>query len=291
MSTIYLLVDSATSVIQSASYTESAPGATQFGVTVDSTATNATACLGNPQAYLWQSGAIVPRPSFALAYDHTAGTLTATLNNAPSTLPTVAFTVGGQAITATPTTGTDSAGNTVITATADITVHPSLGAYSVVINVSANGFRGSQINVGASATTPPVAIQAYQASSTSPWTVAPVGAGSKQFLADYWTTSAVPAAYALADVATENSLLTDAVFNVLIPWAQKLASGALTLTTDQASTVSDWQTNVSPTLVTTLAEAVASKDIHYATYKTDRAATKQALVNYGNDLANIPGLQ
>lgn len=278
MSTIYLLVDSSTNIIQYASYT--VPQAVSAGQNmdgVDDTATNAQAALQRPSDYTYQNGQIVRRPYFTLAYG--AGVLTATLNLAPATLPSVTFIVAGKTYTATPTTD----GKGITTATLALQVHPSITQGTVNAGVSAGGFVSNSINIGGNGSQ--TTIQAY----TDANSIAHVTPTSKAYLAEYWSSTVSPS-YQGADIATSDSLLMDTVFNVIL---QALTGGTtplVTLTANQQSTYSDMKTNVLPALVTTLDEAISKSDVHYQQYSADMKATKTALNNYASDLLNIPNL-
>lgn len=276
VSTIYLLVDS-NNVIQSASYTvPTVPsGYTMDGV-ADS-ATNATATLTAPSGtYAYSGGTIIRRPYFSLSYG--AGTLTATLQAYTGAIPVVSFSVAGQSY---PVTAVTNATTGVITATLALAVHPSLAQSAITVGVSASGFVSASIPV-AGTQTPAVGVQAYTDTAGAVH-VAPT---SKEYLAGYWSGTVSPA-YVMQDVATADSVTADAVFNVILPWVMKQSTPP-TLTAAQQQTITDWQTNVSPDLVTTLASAMS--DPHYVQYKVDMAATKNALNGYQADLVNIPNL-
>lgn len=276
MSTIYLLVDT-NNIIQAAyaSVPQVPSGYTMDGV--DSSAPNALAAMTAPSGtYSYVNGVIVRRPYFSLSYG--AGELIATLLSYAGAMSTVTFSVAGQSY---PVTAVTNATTGAITASLALSIHPSLSQSAITVGVSSTGFVSASISV-AGPQTPVVGTQAYTDTSGTVH-VAPT---SRAYLAGYWSGTVSPA-YIPADLATADSLLADTVFNVLLPWAMKQTTPP-TLTSAQQATVSDWQTNVSPDLVTTLTSATT--DPHYAQYKQDMAATKTALNSYQSDLSTIPNL-
>jgi hypothetical protein len=283
----YLFYDATSGIIQHAQTAAPNPDDVPSGqavVLVDDRLPNVSDCYGNPTAYAWQNGAVVRRPYFTLAYANK--TVTATLNLPPTTPPSqVTFTVCGQTFTAPLTNGQ---------ATLALDVHPSVTTQQILVTTSADSCYGGSLNIGGNAQQ--VSLQVYTPQGGIP-TVAPVGPGSKAFLAQYWATALVNPVYTPADTATGIGLLEDAVYNVILPALKQ--AGIVTLTDNQANFLADAQTAVAvevPVTTETAAPKPAdgqqqSFDSHYAHYRSIKAATKQAMLNYANDLSIIPGLQ
>ena len=120
---------------------------------------------GSPAALVLQSYWTVT----ATESTSTAGeyTLTATLNNPPSTAPTSAtFTVAG---------GTIDAAISSDTATATIQLHETVTSQPVAVTVSASGTVSGSTTINSG--TAGIGLQLIPASGTTPATVAPAGAG------------------------------------------------------------------------------------------------------------------
>ncbi|WP_157068442.1 hypothetical protein [Alicyclobacillus sendaiensis] len=166
-------------------------------------------------------------------------------------------------------------------------LHPSLASYAVPVSVSATGCVGASATIGG--TQPlPIGIQVFTPSGTSTPMIAPVGPGSKSFLAAYYSLSAGSLETYLADIGTVISLLTDAVFNVLFPAVNP------TLNANQQNAYNDIKANALPNLYTTLNNAYPSggtKQLQYADYLAGLSSTFKAYESYAQDLETIPGLE
>jgi len=244
----------------------------------DSTATDA---YQHPERYLVQNGELVLQPYITITSSESSGSynITATLNNPPSTPPSsVTFTIGSW--TQTSTLANNQASITV-------QMHPSLSSYAVPVSVSATGCVGASATIGG--TQPlPIGIQVFTPSGSSTPMVAPVGPGSKSFLAAYYSLSAGSLETYLADIGTVISLLTDAVFNVLFPAVNP------TLNANQQNAYNDIKANALPNLYTTLNNAYPSggtKQLQYADYLAGLSSTFKAYESYAQDLETIPGLE
>lgn len=210
-------------------------------------------------------------------------TITATLSNPPATSPTsCTFTVAGQTYTA-PISANQ--------ATLTVSVHPSVANQSINITASATGCVSGSTNIGGSKTD--VGLQAYTPTGSTIPTIAPVGTGSKGFLQSYYALSPATIYKLIADIGTVVGLLTDAVFNIIIPALQKSTYAPISLDANQTNTLNDVKTNVLPNLYTTLENAYpsgGSKQIQYADYETDLASSYKAFQDYMSDLQAIPNL-
>lgn len=281
MATLYLLVDS-NNVIQHAQYEN--PASVPSGQTIqtiDDTATNASATLGNPTAYAWENGAVARRPYWTLSY--ASDTVTATLNLAPAAPPaSVTFSVAGQTYTETVTSGA---------ATLALSVHPSVANQEILITASASGTYTGQLNLGGSEKQ--VALQVYTPSGGTP-TVAPVGPGSLAYLEGYFAAQSTSMQSALANIATQLDILNDIVFGVLVPNAQQAAYTQFVPTADQATALSDIKDSLLPNIYTTLSNAHPSGGAQIRQFKdllAGYAATYANTEAYESAVKSIPGLE
>ncbi|WP_206923084.1 hypothetical protein, partial [Alicyclobacillus suci] len=196
-------------------------------------------------------------------------TVTATLNNPPTTPPTsVTFTVAGQTFTETLTNGQ---------ATLTLAVHPSVATEQINVSVSASGCVGASINIGGSGTD--VALQVVTPCGGTP-TVGPAGANAVQFLQTYYAVNSTTVEALLTNIATGMSLLNDAVFNVILPALQATTYTPVTLSADQSNTFSDMKTNLLPNLFTTLANG-------YPIGGTEQMQFAAFVKNFQNAAANV----
>ncbi|WP_304459097.1 hypothetical protein [Alicyclobacillus sendaiensis] len=248
---------------------------------IDQSDPTATDAYQHPERYLIQNGELVLQPYLTVSSSGSNGeyTITATLNNPPSTPPTsVTLTIGSwtQAVTL----SNNQANLTV-------QLHPSLANYAVPVSVSASGCVGASTTIGGTQTLP-IGIQVYMPSGSSTPMIAPVGPGSKSFLAAYYSLSAASLETYLADIGTVISLLTDAVFNVLFPSVNP------SLNANQQNAYNDLKANALPNLYTTLNNAYPSggqKQLQYTQYLAGLSSTFKAYESYTQDLETIPGLE
>lgn len=249
----------------------------------DPTATDA---YQHPERYLVQNGELVLQPYITATASESNGeyTLVATINNPPSTPPTsVTFSIGSWTQNVTLTNNE---------ASITVQVHPSLASYAVPVSVSATGCVGASTTIGGTQKLP-FPIQVVTPSGGTPM-IAPVGPGSKSFLAAYYSLSAGSLETYLADIGTVISLLTDAVFNVLFPALQQPTYTPISLSANQQNAYNDIKANALPNLYTTLNNAYPSggtKQLQYAQYLTGLASTFKAYERYAQDLETIPGLE
>lgn len=255
---------------------------------VDTASTQVVMAYTYPERFLAQGNpaTLVEQPYFTVATSGNAGTwtLTATLNNPPATPPADAtFTINGTQETATLTNNQ---------ATLTVVVHPSVANAPINVTAGAAGCATSHaVNIGGN-TAPPVALQTYTPSGGTPM-VAPTGVGSKAFLEAWYALNPLSIESLLADIGTAVNLLTDAVFNVLLPFAEQAAYTPVTLTADQQNALNDIKTNVLPNVYTTLANAFPSggtKQTQYSHYVTDLGLSYKNFQAYENDLNTIPNL-
>jgi len=271
---------------------EQAPQVSEMGVLgpYDQSTASPTVVMAYtyPERYLAQGSpaALVEQPYFTVAaVESTTVTnqwvVTATLNNPSATPPTNAtITINGTTETVALTTIAP------FTATLTVGVHASLVNATIHVTAGATGCATSRpVSIGGN-TQSSVALQVYTPPGGAP-TVAPTGPGSKTFLASFYALSPATLQALLADIGTAVSLLTDVVFNVLLP------ASTATLTANQQNAVADIKANVLPNLYTTLANAYPSggaKQLQYQDYAADLAKSFKAYEQYMADLQSIPEL-
>jgi len=243
-----------------------------------------------PQRFLAQGSpvALVEQPYFSVSVVKSATianqlAITATLQNPPSTPPTSAtFTVCGQAFTEAITNGA---------ATLTLNIHPSLAGQQVQISVGATGCVAGLTTIGS--TVAQVGLQVYTPSGGMP-TVTPT---SNSYLAEYWSGTATPPQFTLADVATITGILANVLLGKVIPTLTSGTTPLLTLDANEKNAVADL-TALLQYIPTTL-EEIAPKpvsgqpqvyDMHYKQYRADIQTTKSAMQSYASDVATIPNL-
>lgn len=244
-----------------------------------------------PGRYIVQNGQIVQRPYLAATVAESATTkgqytITATLTNPPATPPAnVTFNVLNQSFSEPLTNGQ---------AQFVFNVHPAVDNQTVTFNVLADGCVSTFVNVGTDQSA--IGLQTCIPSGGTIPTVAPVGAGSIEYLGVYWTSTAVNQAFSQADIDTAIGLLKEAVFEILMP--QALQQNPNLLDANQKNGVTDIQNNVIPSIPVNLENiapvpasgATQTFDQHYAHYKMVQQASKQAYQNYVHDQQTLPGL-
>lgn len=254
----------------------------------DSTIPTGGTVYNNHGNYLIQNGKAVLQPSLSCTVSQTTTpngqyTITATLNNPPATPPaSCTFTVAGQTSTAPIAAGK---------ATLTVSVHPSIVNQSISITASATGCVSGTVNIGGSKTD--IGLQAFTPTGSTISTIAPIGTGSKGFLQSYYALSPATLYALLADIGTVVSILTDTMFNIVIPALQKTTWAPIALDANQTNTFSDIKTNVLPNLYTTLENAYPSggtKQLQFSDYEADLSKSYKAFQNYMSDLQVIPNL-
>lgn len=288
MATLYLYVDSS-NVIQHAQYGAVSIAPTGLSLqTIDDSSTNALYTLGNPSNYEWNNGVIVARPIFTLGYAN--NTVTATLENAPSSVPTsCVFSVAGQSYTANVST------TSPYVATLSLGLHSSLSNSQVDVSVSATGCVSSTLNIGGNSQTQ-VALQVYTPSGGVP-TVAPSGTGSKAFLQAYYA-MLMPVPQEVSDLATLLGMGIHTLYDIVLPALTSGSTPLATLDANQKNALADITNVILPSIKTTLENAAPvpasgsaqAYDIHYASVRQDYPTVAQALEGYASDLATIPNL-
>ena len=278
---MWILVDS-NNVIQHAQDAQPTTVPTgQTAVQINSTLTNAQYLYGNPTAYEYVSGQIVQRPYFSLVYAN--NTVTATLELPPSTAPaSVTFAVAGQQYTASLTNGA---------ATLSLAVHPSLASQQVIVTCSASGCVSGSLNL-TGGTQQAIGLQVYTPSGGIP-TVAPVGAGSIEYLTKYYASLADPVALA-TNTGYAVELLYDVVFNILLPALQKSTYMPVSLDANQSNALSDIQKNVLAYLYLSLEKVYPSGGSPMPQYENMAGGfqlAQQQMAQFMAAVTSIPGLE
>lgn len=244
--------------------------------------------FANPSKYLVQNGQLVVQSYITVTAAQSTTpngqyTITATLNNPPATPPTsCTYTVGGQTYTA-----AISANKASLT----VNVHPSIANQSITVTASATGCVSGTVSIGGSRTD--VGLQAFIPTGSTIPTIAPTGTGSKIFLQSYYALSPATLYRLIADIGTAVNVLTDAVFNIIIPALQKTTWSPVALDANQTSAINDIKTNLLPYLYTTLENAYPSggaKQLQFADYEVDLSKSYAAFQSYVTDLQAIPNL-
>lgn len=298
MNTYYTLYNTTTGAIvamalaQSSPYT---PGTGEAIVTFAANDADASLASSNPQWFLitGNPATLVMQPYWTVVATQSPSvanqwTVTATINNAPSTVPTSAtFSCLGQ-------TFTESVTSSVATWT--VNLHPSIAADVVTVSVNTSGCVAGTGQVGGNAPAA-IALQVYTPSGGSP-TVAPVGVGSLAYLQTYYA-MLMPLSRSVSDIATLIGAVVHLLIGKVIPALTGGTTPLLALTADEQNTVTDMGSAVLPYIKTTLSNAapvpangaVQTFDIHYAAVREDYPTVAQALEGYATDVATIPGLE
>ncbi|NMP20792.1 hypothetical protein [Sulfobacillus harzensis] len=249
---------------------------------------NAVIAYQYPQWFLIQGDppALVMQPYWIL--EATSGTnnqytLTATLNNPPSTPPTSAtLTVLGSTYTAMVSNNT---------ATWTIDVHPSCVHFPVAATVAATGTVSGSATFGGTQT-PSVALQCVPLTGGTVPTVTPTGPGSSEFLQSFYA-SGISAAHQPGDIATADAIAFDTLFGTAGILAVLIKAGTWTPTSAQQAAITWIQNNINTNLPVTLAGSLDSSGNPIqpvAQYAQDLATAAQAFQSFATDMASIPGL-
>lgn len=263
------------------------PGSNLETLTLDDTTTptgvEVFAAMGQ---YKVESGKVVPAAYLTASY--ASGTITVTLNNPPSTPPT--------SITATVGTSTATLALASNQASMSVALHNSVPVASV--QFSASGVVGASAAVGIGRQ-PPVGLQLIPpAVSGDPYTIAPVGPGSKAYLR---------AAYLGLTSETQIEILTEALQNLyvtagatnhllvtkILPALQAASYTPITLTTAEEASLNNWTANVIPSLlaVSDLLDASGSPIPAYAELQGQAPQAYQGLQAYQQAVQSLPGLE
>ncbi|MFB5192748.1 hypothetical protein [Alicyclobacillus fastidiosus] len=236
----------------------------------------------NSTRYKIINGEPVLQPYFTV--EETDNTITVTLNNPPSPAPTsCSISIGSTTITETLTNNS---------CTLNLAIHPSVASQRILIRASASGCVDGILFIGGQSND--IALQAYLPTGSTTYTVAPCGQGSRSFLESYYALSPADIQSLLADIGTAVNLLTDAVFNVILPALQNQTYTPISLTANQSNAMADIKANVLSNLFTTLSNVYpsgGSKQLQYEHYTNDLSKTYVAFEQYMNDLDSIPNLQ
>ncbi len=229
----------------------------------------------NPSRYLMQGSPVAPvlQPYLTAAY--ASGTLTVTVQNPPATPPTDATVTLGAS--------TETVALTSNTGTLALAVHPSLATYSLPVQVTATGCVAWSGDVGTPGQSAPVALQIYTASGGA-LTVGPQGQGSQAFLQEY-RLGGLPPQTVFQDLLVVVSAMAHVLTHDLIPQATATTWAAVAV---DASALTDWQTNVQPSLPVTLSNSLTMPQ--YAELKARIAGYQQAANGYAADVNEIPNL-
>ncbi|GLG01586.1 hypothetical protein Alches_16260 [Alicyclobacillus hesperidum subsp. aegles] len=205
------------------------------------------------ETYYVVNGEVELRPSLTVSVTPSTSTtneytITATLNNPPSTPPTsVTFAIGSWTQTATLTNNE---------ASITVQLHPSLANYVVPVSVSANGCVGASATIGGTQSLP-IAIQVVTPSGGAP-TVGPAASVAVQWLQQYYAVNDTTIEALLTNTFTAISVLYDAVFNIIVPALQQSTYTPITLSADQQNALSAIKSDVLSNLVTTLTNGYPS---------------------------------
>ncbi|MCL6563388.1 MAG: hypothetical protein K6U87_10305 [Firmicutes bacterium] len=245
----------------------------------------------NPQYYRVQNGQIVAVPYWTVTQSTSSGTttLTATLNNPPSSPPT---------------SGTATIGQTTIdlaitnnTMTLPVQLHNSLTGYSVPVTFSASGTVAASITVG-SGPQPTCGIQAVApTTSENPYVIGPVGQGSLAFLRQQalGVQSVEELLAALLEGEQNLAVLLSSFWHLfldkILPMLQASTYTPLSLTSAEQATITLLQNQLQPNLlplsslqnngtpIPPLADALAQA-----------VAVQQSLAKYAQWVGELPGL-
>lgn len=292
------LYNTTSGLILAASTNSITPGTGEAVLSAPSNDDTAILAYNNPNRYLitGSTPTLVAQPYWTVVATEsttTSGeyTLTATLNNPPSTPPTSAtFAVAG---------GTIIADMTSDQATATVQVHPTVAMLAISVTVSATGTVSGSTTIGGT-TTPPIGLQLLPATSSAPALVAPTGPGSKAYGRAFYLgvssqTQIEVLTEALQDLYSADSLALNTIFasNGILAALTSGASPLMTLTADEQNAWTDFQTNVLGSMPVTLANAYPSGGTRLPLYQsmvTMAPVFAQGALGYMQYLTTIPNL-
>ena len=168
-------------------------------------------------------------------------TITATLNNPPSTAPTSAMVTIGTTTVSVPVSSN--------TATIAVALHETLAGLSVPVQVGASGTVTGTVTVGAGGK-PPTSVQAIApTTSGDPYVIGPAGTGAKTFCRQVAMGLTPESEMEVLTLSAQNLYLSTALgmqvlMTKIIPWAQQTTWSALSLTTEESTALTALQTNL-----------------------------------------------
>lgn len=279
MATLYLFVDLTTGIIQHAQYGEptSVPSG-QVVHTIDDTAPNALATLGNSTAYQWTANGIVQLPFFTVSYAN--NTLTVTLHN-PDSLTTPSsctVSVAGQSYKVSLANGQG---------TLSISLHASLATYAIPVTVSGSGCFTLNATIGGTQALP-IPIQVFTPSGGTP-TIGPAASVATQWLQQYYAINNTTIEALLTNTFTALNVLYDTVFNIILPALQQSTYTPVSLTANQQNALSAIKSDVLANLVTTLTNGypsgASSPQMQFGAFLQNWEKSSQNVQAFMNDLA------
>lgn len=226
---------------------------------------------------VYQNGTITILPYLTLRSVN--GTLTATLNNPPSTPPSnVTFTIGSW---------TQNVALTNDKATLSVKIHPSLANYAIPVSVSADGCVGASATIGG--TQPlPFPIQVVTPSGGTP-TIGPAASVATQWLQQYYAINNTTIEALLTNTFTALNVLYDTVFNIILPALQQSTYTPVSLTANQQNALSAIKSDVLANLVTTLTNGypsgASSPQMQFGAFLQNWEKSSQNVQAFMNDLA------
>lgn len=211
-------------------------------------------------------------------------TLTATLNNPPSTPPSTAtFSMAG---------GTISADVSSNQATATIQLHASVASQPVTVSVSASGTVSGSTTINSG--TAQVGLQLIT-SGTTPL-VAPVGAGSLAWLRAFYMgltpeNQVAVLTEALQNLAQSVAILGHFTATKVAPALQQATWAATDLSAEQAA-LTNWVDNVAPNLLQwpDLLDASGQPTPAYAELQAQAPNVLSGIQGYNTAVNSLPGL-
>ena len=168
-------------------------------------------------------------------------TITATLNNPPTTPPTSATVTIGTTTVSVPVSSN--------TATIAVTLHETLAGFSVPVQVGASGTVTGTVTVGAG-DKPPTSVQAIAPiTSGDPYVIGPAGTGAKTFCRQVAMGLTPESEMEVLTLSAQNLYLSTALgmqvlMTKIIPWAQQTTWSALSLTPEEGTALTALQTNL-----------------------------------------------
>ena len=246
--------------------------------------------------YLIVSGVPVLQPYFTLATTTASGvaTITATLNNPPSTLPTDAAMAFLS--TAVPLT----LSGTPPTASMEVAIDAMVSQQAIVVSATAAGCVGASANLGAGTDSSALQVFAPDATGNTSTTAYRVATTSKTVARAYYT--GISSVQNQLDVLTEalqnlyaaDGLVMHVFFSKVLPALTQSSYTAVSLTSDESNALADVQTNLLQYLTLTLANAYpsgGSRQHLYQSMLNTSPAYNQGASGYVAFLADTPNLR
>lgn len=208
--------------------------------------------FNSPNLYLYQNNEFVSQPYFTLSTSTPSTpngtvTITATLNNPPSTPPSeVTFSIGTSTLTSILSNGQ---------ASITLQIHPSVQNQNIQVSVSATGCIGTSTNIGGNQSG--VFVQVVTPIGGIP-TVGPASNVAVEYLQQYYAVNQTTVEALLTNTFTAINILFDTVFNVILPSLQNTSYTPISLSANQQQAVSAIKSDVLANLVTTLSNGYPS---------------------------------